>query len=154
MPVGARLTLSLCPDLFAPTSLPRPAPAPPTSARAADQRPRRRPAPAPPTTPSEPRRGPASAPPLTPASRTGPGFFARCKPAAACSLPGGRQTRRSSRVSRRRWMLFTTMSVIWGVPYLLIKVADSGLSGPVLVFARRGVGAALLVPSAARRRPV
>ncbi len=55
-------------------------------------------------------------------------------------------------MSRRGWMLFTTMSVIWGVPYLLIKVADSGVSVPVLVFARVGVGAALLLPIAARRR--
>jgi len=55
-------------------------------------------------------------------------------------------------VSRRGWMLFTTMSVIWGVPYLLIKVADSGVSVPVLVFARVGVGAALLLPIAVRRR--
>src|SRR3984957_9047074 len=43
------------------------------------------------------------------------------------------------------------MSVIWGVPYLLIKVADGGVSVPVLVFARVGVGAALLLPIAVRR---
>jgi drug/metabolite transporter (DMT)-like permease len=49
-------------------------------------------------------------------------------------------------------MLFTTMSVIWGVPYLLIKVADSGVSVPVLVFARVGVATALLLPVAVRRR--
>jgi len=55
-------------------------------------------------------------------------------------------------VSRRGWMLFTTMSVIWGVPYLLIKVADSGVSVPVLVFARVGVATALLLPVAVRRR--
>jgi drug/metabolite transporter (DMT)-like permease len=51
-------------------------------------------------------------------------------------------------------MLFTTMSVIWGVPYLLIKVADGGVSVPVLVFARVGVGAALLLPIAIRRRQI
>src|ERR1017187_7095337 len=45
------------------------------------------------------------------------------------------------------------MSVIWGVPYLLIKVVDDGgVSVPVLVFARVGVGAALLLPVALRRR--
>jgi len=49
-------------------------------------------------------------------------------------------------------MLFAVMSVIWGVPYLLIKVADGGVSVPVLVFARVGVGAALLLPVAVRRR--
>jgi drug/metabolite transporter (DMT)-like permease len=55
-------------------------------------------------------------------------------------------------VSRRGWWLFATMSVIWGVPYLLIKVADSGVSPPVLVLARVTIGAALLLPIAIRRR--
>jgi len=55
-------------------------------------------------------------------------------------------------VSRRGWMLFAAMSVIWGIPYLLIKVADEGVSVPVLVFARTSVGAALLLPIALRRR--
>jgi drug/metabolite transporter (DMT)-like permease len=54
-------------------------------------------------------------------------------------------------VSRRGWVLFTMMSVIWGVPYLLIKVADGGVSVPVLVFARVGIGAAVLLPIAIRR---
>jgi len=48
-------------------------------------------------------------------------------------------------------VLFTTMSVIWGVPYLLIKVADRGVSVPVLVFARVAIGAAVLLPIAIRR---
>jgi drug/metabolite transporter (DMT)-like permease len=48
-------------------------------------------------------------------------------------------------------VLFTTMSVIWGVPYLLIKVADGGVSVPVLVFARVAIGAAVLLPIAIRR---
>jgi len=51
-------------------------------------------------------------------------------------------------VSRRGWVLFALMSVIWGVPYLLIKVADTGVSVPVLVFARVAVGAAVLLPVA------
>jgi len=51
-------------------------------------------------------------------------------------------------VSRRGWVLFALMSVIWGVPYLLIKVADTGVSVPVLVFARVAVGAAVLLPFA------
>ena len=51
-------------------------------------------------------------------------------------------------VSRRGWVLFALMSVIWGVPYLMIKVAVEGVSVPVLVFARTAVGAAVLVPLA------
>ena len=54
-------------------------------------------------------------------------------------------------MSRRAWVLFALMSVIWGVPYLLIKVAGTGVSVPVLVFARVGIGAAVLLPVAIRR---
>lgn len=51
-------------------------------------------------------------------------------------------------VSRRGWVLFALMSVIWGVPYLMIKVAVESVSVPVLVFARTAVGAAVLLPLA------
>lgn len=60
-------------------------------------------------------------------------------------------------MSRRGWVLFVAMSVIWGVPYLLIKVAVEELSPPVLVFLRCALAAAVLVPLAAWRgelRPV
>jgi drug/metabolite transporter (DMT)-like permease len=49
-------------------------------------------------------------------------------------------------VSRRGWLLFAAMSVMWGVPYLLIKVAVGELSPVVVVFGRCLVGAVLLVP--------
>ena len=55
-------------------------------------------------------------------------------------------------MSRRGWALFVAMSVIWGIPYLLIKVADGGVSVPVLVFTRVAVGALLLLPVALRGR--
>jgi drug/metabolite transporter (DMT)-like permease len=55
-------------------------------------------------------------------------------------------------VSRRGWLLFAAMSLIWGIPYLLIKVAVGGVEPPVLVLARVGIGAALLLPLAIRRR--
>jgi len=44
--------------------------------------------------------------------------------------------------------LFAAMSVIWGIPYLLIKVADGGVAVPVLVWARVTVGALILIPVA------
>jgi drug/metabolite transporter (DMT)-like permease len=47
-------------------------------------------------------------------------------------------------------VLFALMSVIWGVPYLMIKIAVEEVSAPVLVFARTAVGAAILVPLALR----
>jgi drug/metabolite transporter (DMT)-like permease len=55
-------------------------------------------------------------------------------------------------LSKRGWLLFSAMGVIWGIPYLLIKVADGGVSVPVLVFARVAGGALVLLPIAARRR--
>ena len=51
-------------------------------------------------------------------------------------------------VSSRGWVLFTAMSIIWGIPYLLIKIAVEGVSVPVLVFARTAIGAAVLLPLA------
>jgi drug/metabolite transporter (DMT)-like permease len=46
------------------------------------------------------------------------------------------------------------MCVIWGIPYLLIRVAVRDLSPPALVFARTAVGALLLLPLAAARGEV
>jgi drug/metabolite transporter (DMT)-like permease len=42
------------------------------------------------------------------------------------------------------------MGVIWGIPYLLIKVADGGVSVPVLVCTRVALGSLLLLPAAIR----
>ncbi|MCI0686132.1 MAG: DMT family transporter [Sporichthyaceae bacterium] len=53
-------------------------------------------------------------------------------------------------MSRRGWVLFAVMSVIWGIPYLLIKVAVEGVSVPMVVFARTAIGAAVLLPLALR----
>lgn len=55
-------------------------------------------------------------------------------------------------MSRRGWLLFAAMGLIWGIPYLLIKVAVGGVEPPVLVLARVTVGAAILLPIAIRRR--
>ncbi|HEV2032892.1 MAG TPA: DMT family transporter [Candidatus Dormibacteraeota bacterium] len=54
-------------------------------------------------------------------------------------------------MSRRGWALFVAMCLIWGIPYLLIKVAVSDLSPVTLVFFRTAIGAVLLVPLAAGR---
>jgi drug/metabolite transporter (DMT)-like permease len=53
-------------------------------------------------------------------------------------------------VSRRGWLLFTMMCLVWGVSYLLIKVAVREVSVPVLVFLRTGLAALVLLPLAAR----
>lgn len=54
-------------------------------------------------------------------------------------------------MSRRGLFLFAAMCVIWGIPYLLIRVAVRELSPATLVFARTGLAAILLVPVAAAR---
>ncbi|MFN3007754.1 DMT family transporter [Mycolicibacterium wolinskyi] len=54
-------------------------------------------------------------------------------------------------MSFRGWLLFGAMSIIWGIPYLLIKIAVEGVSVPVLVLARTAVGAAVLLPLAMSR---
>jgi drug/metabolite transporter (DMT)-like permease len=54
-------------------------------------------------------------------------------------------------MTRRGWVLFAAMAVIWGVPYLLIKVAVADLTPITLVFFRTSIGALLLLPLAAAR---
>ena len=43
------------------------------------------------------------------------------------------------------------MCVIWGIPYLMIRVAVRELAPVAMVFLRTGIAAVLLVPLAARR---
>ncbi len=54
-------------------------------------------------------------------------------------------------MGRRGWLLFAAMGLIWGIPYLLIKVAVGGVAPPVLVLGRVSIGAAILLPLAMRR---
>ena len=54
-------------------------------------------------------------------------------------------------MSRRGWVLFGAMGVIWGIPYLFIKIAVGELSPVSLVFLRTGAGALLLLPVALSR---
>jgi len=54
-------------------------------------------------------------------------------------------------VTRRSLVLFATMSIVWGIPYLLIRVAVAEVTPPVLVFARTGLAAAILLPVALLR---
>ena len=52
-------------------------------------------------------------------------------------------------MTRRGWVLFAVMCLVWGVPYLLIKVAVREISASELVLARTALGAAVLLPWAA-----
>ncbi len=52
-------------------------------------------------------------------------------------------------MTRRGWALFAAMAVIWGIPYLLIKIAVGELTPASLVLLRTAGGAVLLLPIAA-----
>ena len=54
-------------------------------------------------------------------------------------------------MTRKGWLLFTAMSVFWGIPYLFIKFAVRELDPAVVVFARVGIATAVLLPVAAQR---
>ena len=54
-------------------------------------------------------------------------------------------------MNRRGALLFAAMCVIWGIPYLMIRVAVRELAPVTLVFFRTAIGALLLTPVAAYR---
>ena len=49
-------------------------------------------------------------------------------------------------MTRRGLLLFAAMCLIWGIPYLLIRIAVSEISPAMLVFTRTAVGALILMP--------
>lgn len=60
-------------------------------------------------------------------------------------------------MSRRGWALFLAMCVIWGLPYLFIRIAVEHVSPGALVWVRTGLGTLVLLPIALMRgqvRPV
>jgi drug/metabolite transporter (DMT)-like permease len=54
-------------------------------------------------------------------------------------------------VSRRGWALFLAVGVIWGLPYLLIRVSMREVTPAFLVFVRTAGGALLMAPFVVRR---
>jgi len=54
-------------------------------------------------------------------------------------------------VNRRAWLLFVLVSVLWGIPYFLIKIAIEDLSPLVVVGGRIAIAALVLIPVAALR---
>lgn len=53
-------------------------------------------------------------------------------------------------MSRRGWFLLVAVGVIWGIPYLLIKIAVTDVTPVMVVFVRTALGALLLLPFAVR----
>jgi len=54
-------------------------------------------------------------------------------------------------MNRRATALFVLLSLIWGVPYVLIRIAVRDISPATLVFGRTAIGALVLVPLAIQR---
>jgi drug/metabolite transporter (DMT)-like permease len=54
-------------------------------------------------------------------------------------------------MTRRAWIAFAVVSLLWGIPYLFIKLAVDEVSPSFLAFVRVALGAALLAPIAWRR---
>jgi drug/metabolite transporter (DMT)-like permease len=57
-------------------------------------------------------------------------------------------------MSRRGWTLFLAMAVIWGIPYLLIRVAVRQLDPGVMVLLRTAPASLLLSPIVIARRQI
>jgi drug/metabolite transporter (DMT)-like permease len=57
-------------------------------------------------------------------------------------------------MSRRGWTLFLAMAVIWGIPYLLIRVAVRQLDPGVMVLLRTAPASLLLTPIVVARRQI
>jgi drug/metabolite transporter (DMT)-like permease len=54
-------------------------------------------------------------------------------------------------LSRKGWLLFIALCIIWGIPYLFIRIAVAEVSPPVLVFLRTAPATLLLLPLALRQ---
>jgi drug/metabolite transporter (DMT)-like permease len=60
-------------------------------------------------------------------------------------------------MSRKSTLIFALVGVLWGIPYLFIKVAvdeDTGYAPAIVVFGRVLIGAAILIPLAIRDRSI
>jgi drug/metabolite transporter (DMT)-like permease len=55
-------------------------------------------------------------------------------------------TRYHRHVTRRAWIYFAVVALLWGVPYFFIKVALRDLSPQMVVFVRVAIGAGTLLP--------
>ena len=55
-------------------------------------------------------------------------------------------------MTRRGWALFVALGIIWGMPYLLIRIAVETIDPLVVAFGRTLVGSLLLLPVAIHRK--
>ncbi len=55
-------------------------------------------------------------------------------------------------MTRKSWSLFVAVGILWGIPYLLIRVAVRDFSPAMVVFSRVLIGALILVPLSMRQK--
>ena len=55
-------------------------------------------------------------------------------------------------MTRKSWIFFGVVGFLWGIPYLLIKVAVADIPPPLIVAGRTLIGAAILIPIAIRNK--
>lgn len=55
-------------------------------------------------------------------------------------------------MSRRGWLLFVALCIVWGIPYMFTRIAVREIAPPALVFLRTLPAALLLIPFALHRR--
>ena len=54
-------------------------------------------------------------------------------------------------MTRKSWIQFGIVGFLWGIPYLLMKVAVADIPPPLIVAGRTLIGAAILIPIALRK---
>ena len=54
-------------------------------------------------------------------------------------------------MTRKSWILFGIVGFLWGIPYLLMKVAVADIPPPLIVAGRTLIGAAILIPIAMKK---
>lgn len=70
-------------------------------------------------------------------------------PSSIASSPVQPRGHHSNRMTSEAWLLFAAMSIIWGLPYLFIKLAVQEVNPATLVFARTALALVILLPWAA-----
>src|SRR5262249_8821649 len=58
----------------------------------------------------------------------------------------------AGQMTKRGWALFVALGIIWGMPYLLSRIAVETIDPLVVAFGRTPIGGALLLPIALRRK--
>src|SRR5262249_2915615 len=54
-------------------------------------------------------------------------------------------------MTKRGWILFLALGVLWGMPYLLIRIAVASIDPLVVAFGRTLIGSLILLPVALNR---